>query len=413
MAALKLDTKKKPMVVVITGASAGVGRATAQAFAELGSSIGLVARGRDGLEAARRDVEARGGRGLVLPVDVSDAAAVESAATTLEQTFGPIDVWVNNAMLSVFSPVKEMSAEEYRRVTEVTYLGYVHGSLSALRRMLPRDRGIIIQVGSALAYRGIPLQSAYCAAKHAIQGFCDSLRCELIHDGSNVRLTMVQMPAMNTPQFGWVKSRLPRKGQPVPPIFQPEVAARAIVWAAFHDRREIDVGWPTVKAIVGNKFAPGWLDHYLAHMLRSPDDRRARGPHPPEQSLGTRPRRPRRAWGLRRSLATLELAALGRPAPPVDRTRWRRTGGAGRGTVLTKVPESIARRVAALAGAGKLIQNVQAMIAKSPPSLTQTLFTKGPGREPLFPSQGRAIPTQRWSSPLLVSCLSSDRNETS
>ncbi len=264
MAALKLDTKKKPMVVVITGASAGVGRATAQAFAELGSSIGLVARGRDGLEAARRDVEARGGRGLVLPVDVSDAAAVESAATTLEQTFGPIDVWINNAMLSVFSPVKEMSAEEYRRVTEVTYLGYVHGSLSALRRMLPRDRGIIIQVGSALAYRGIPLQSAYCAAKHAIQGFCDSLRCELIHDGSNVRLTMVQMPAMNTPQFGWVKSRLPRKGQPVPPIFQPEVAARAIVWAAFHDRCEIDVGWPTVEAIVGNKFAPGWLDHYLA-----------------------------------------------------------------------------------------------------------------------------------------------------
>src|SRR5271166_5593858 len=217
MAALKLDTKKKPMVVMITGASAGVGRATAQAFAELGSSIGLVARGRDGLEAARRDVEARGGRGLVLPVDVSDAAAVESAAATLEQTLGPIDVWVNNAMLSVFSPVKEMSAEEYRRVTEVTYLGCVHGSLSALRRMLPRDRGIIIQVGSALAYRGIPLQSAYCAAKHAIQGICDSLRCELIHDGSNVRLAMVQMPAMNTPQFGWVKSRLPRKGQPVPP----------------------------------------------------------------------------------------------------------------------------------------------------------------------------------------------------
>ena len=266
-----------------------------RAFAELGSSIGLLARGRDGLEAARRDVEALGGRGLVLPMDVSDAATrSRPPATTVEQTFGPVDVWVNNAMLSVFSPVKEMSAEEYRRVTEVTYLGYVHGSLSALRRMLPRDRGIIIQVGSALAYRGIPLQSAYCAAKHAIQGFCDSLRCELIHDGSNVRLTMVQMPAINTPQFGWVKSRLPRKGQPVPPIFQPEVAARAIVWAAFHDRREIDVGWPTVKAIVGNKFAPGWLDHYLARTcLRSPDDRRARGPHPPEQSLGTRPRRPR------------------------------------------------------------------------------------------------------------------------
>ncbi len=257
-------TRDKPLVVVITGASAGVGRATARAFAELGSSIGLVARGRDGLEAARHDIESQGGRGLVLPADVSDAEAVEAAAATVEQTFGPIDVWVNNAMLSVFSPVKEMRAEEYRRVTEVTYLGYVHGTLAALRRMLPRDQGVIIQVGSALAYRGIPLQSAYCAAKHAIQGFCDSLRCELIHDRSNVRLTMVQMPAMNTPQFGWVKSRLPRRGQPVPPIFQPEVAARAIVWAALHDRREIYVGWPTVEAIVGNKIAPGWLDHYLA-----------------------------------------------------------------------------------------------------------------------------------------------------
>jgi NAD(P)-dependent dehydrogenase (short-subunit alcohol dehydrogenase family) len=249
---------------VVTGASAGVGRTVARAFAEQGASIGLLARGRDGLEGARRDVEARGGRALVLPTDVADAEAVEAAAEAVEREFGPIDVWVNNAMLSVFSPVKQMRAEEYRRVTEVTYLGYVHGTLAALKRMLPRDRGIIVQVGSALAYRGIPLQSAYCAAKHAIQGFCDSLRCELIHDGSKVRLTMVQMPAMNTPQFGWVKSRLPRKGQPVPPIFQPEVAARAVVWAAAHDRREIYVGWPTVEAIVGNKIAPGWLDAYLA-----------------------------------------------------------------------------------------------------------------------------------------------------
>ncbi len=265
MAERRSDTRERPLVVAITGASAGVGRATAQAFAELGSSIGLIARGHDGLQAAQRDVEARGGRGLVLQADVSDAGAVDAAASAIERTYGPIDVWVNNAMLSVFSPIKQMRAEEYRRVTEVTYLGYVHGTLSALRRMLPRDRGIIIQVGSALAYRGIPLQSAYCAAKHAIQGFCDSLWCELIHDGSNVRLTMVQMPAMNTPQFGWVKSRLPRKGQPVPPIFQPEVAARAIVWAAYHDRREIYVGWPTVEAIVGNKIAPAWLDHYLAH----------------------------------------------------------------------------------------------------------------------------------------------------
>jgi hypothetical protein len=181
-------------------------------------------------------------------------------------------------MLSVFSPVRRMMAEEYRRVTEVTYLGVVHGTLAALRRMLPRDRGSIVQVGSALAYRGIPLQSAYCAAKHAVQGFCDSLRCELIHDGSHVRLTMVQMPALNTPQFGWVRSRLPRKAQPVPPIFQPEVAAEAVVFASQHDRREIQVGWPTVEAIVGDAVAPGWLDHYLARtcydaqMIDEPED---------------------------------------------------------------------------------------------------------------------------------------------
>jgi NAD(P)-dependent dehydrogenase (short-subunit alcohol dehydrogenase family) len=258
------DGKTQPQVVVITGASAGVGRATARAFGRLGASVGLLARGRDGLEGAKRDVEAAGGRALVLPTDVADADQVEAAAAAVEGAFGPIGVWVNNAMVSVFSPVKEMEPEEYRRVTEVTYLGTVYGTLAALRRMLPRDRGKVVQVGSALAYRGIPLQSAYCAAKHAIQGFCDSLRCELIHDGSHVSLTMVQMPALNTPQFGWVKSRLPRKAQPVPPIFQPEVAAEAIVWAAHSDRREIEVGWPTVEAVVGNKLAPGWLDHYLA-----------------------------------------------------------------------------------------------------------------------------------------------------
>jgi NAD(P)-dependent dehydrogenase (short-subunit alcohol dehydrogenase family) len=249
---------------VITGASAGVGRATVRAFARQGADIGLLARGRDGLEAARCEVEELGGRALTLPTDVSDPDQVEAAAVAVDRAFGPVDVWVNNAMLSVFSPVRQMKPEEYRRVTEVTYPGYVYGTLAALRRMMPRDQGIIIQVGSALAYRGIPLQSAYCAAKHAIQGFCDSLRAELIHDGSRVRLTMVQMPALNTPQFGWVKSRLPRKAQPVPPIFQPEVAAEAIVWAADHDRRELDVGWPTVEAIIGNKIAPGWLDHYLA-----------------------------------------------------------------------------------------------------------------------------------------------------
>ena len=255
---------RQPEVVVITGASAGVGRATVRAFAERGASIGLIARGREGLEAARQEVEDLGGKALVLPLDVSDADAVELAAAEVEKKLGPVDVWINNAMASVFSPVREMTAEEYRRVTEVTYLGYVYGTLAALRRMLPRDRGTIVQVGSALAYRGIPLQSAYCGAKHAIQGFCDSLRSELIHDGSRVHLTEVHLPAVNTPQFSWVKSRLPRKPQPVPPIFQPEVAAKAIVWAAHHDRREVWVGWPTVKAIAGNKIAPGYADRYLA-----------------------------------------------------------------------------------------------------------------------------------------------------
>jgi len=256
--------KKQPEVVVVTGASAGVGRATVRAFAKRGAHIGLIARGHDGLEAARREVEDLGGHALVLPLDVAEADLVELAAAQVEEELGPIDVWINNAMASVFSPVSEMTAEEYRRVTEVTYLGTVYGTLAALRRMLPRDRGTIVQVGSALAYRGIPLQSAYCAAKHAVQGFCDSLRSELLHDGSNVRLCMVQLPALNTPQFSWVKSRLPRKPQPVPPIFQPEVAARAILWAAHHGRREVYVGWPTVKAIVGNKLAPGVADRYLA-----------------------------------------------------------------------------------------------------------------------------------------------------
>ncbi len=256
----------KPRVVVVTGASAGVGRATVRAFAKKGARLGLIARGKDGLEGARRDVEEAGGKALVLPADVANADQVEAAAAAVEQTLGPIDVWVNDAMVSVFSPVKQMLPEEFKRVTEVTYLGYVYGTLSALRRMLPRDEGRIIQVGSALAYRGIPCQAAYCAAKHAIQGFCDSLRSELIHDGSHVRLTMIQLPALNTPQFSWVKSRLPRKPQPVPPIFQPEIAAEAIVWASEHYRREIYVGWPTVKAIVGNKIAPGYADHYLANM---------------------------------------------------------------------------------------------------------------------------------------------------
>lgn len=252
-------------IVVVTGASAGVGRATAHAFAREGAKIGLIARHAPALEDTRREIEEMGGTALALPCDVADAEAVEAAAARVEETFGPIDVWVNNAMASVFAEVEEIAPEEFKRVTEVTYLGAVYGTLAALKRMLPRNRGHIVQVGSALAYRGIPLQSAYCAAKHAMQGFCDSLRSELIHKKSRVRLTMVQMPALNTPQFNWVKSLLPNKAQPVPPIYQPEVAARAILWASRHDRREIWVGLPTLQAILGNKLFPGLLDHYLAH----------------------------------------------------------------------------------------------------------------------------------------------------
>jgi NAD(P)-dependent dehydrogenase (short-subunit alcohol dehydrogenase family) len=252
-------------IVVVTGASAGVGRAVVREFAREGADIGLLARGIDGLEAAKREVEAGGGRAVVVPTDVSQASQVAHAADIVERELGPIDVWVNNAMVSVFSPVKELQPDEVARVTEVTYLGVVYGTLEALKRMLPRDRGTIVQVGSALAYRGIPLQAAYCGAKHAIQGFTESLRCELLHDRSGVRVTMVQLPAMNTPQFDWVKSRLPRQPQPVPPIYEPEVAARAIRWAATHDgRREMSVGAPTAIAIWGNKIAAGLADRYLA-----------------------------------------------------------------------------------------------------------------------------------------------------
>lgn len=254
----------KPQTIVITGASAGIGRATVQMFARRGANIGLIARGLDGLKATAEEVETLGGKALILPYDVSDADGIEHAASEVEGTFGPIDVWINNAMLSVFSPIIEMKPDEFRRVTEVTYLGYVYGTLSALRRMLQRDRGTIIQVGSALAYRGIPFQSAYCAAKHAIKGFVDSLRSELIHDRSNVKVVMVQLPALNTPQFSWVKSRLPNKPQPLPPIFEPEVAAEAIVYLADHPRREMYVGMPTLKTIEANKFLSGFLDHYLA-----------------------------------------------------------------------------------------------------------------------------------------------------
>ncbi len=259
-----IDRKLHDKVVVITGASAGVGRATVRLFAQHGAHLGLLARGTDGLEAAGKEVEAMGRRALIVPVDVADAERVDRAAEQVETQLGPIDIWINNAMASVFSPIKETPAAEFKRVTEVTYLGYVYGTLAALRRMLPRDRGLILQVGSALAYRGIPLQASYCAAKHAVQGFTESLYSELIHDGSHVRATMVHLPAMNTPQFGWVKTRLPRKPQPVPPIFQPEVAARAILYAATHKRREIWLGFPTLLTILGNRLVPGYIDRYLA-----------------------------------------------------------------------------------------------------------------------------------------------------
>ncbi len=273
---------EKREVVVITGASAGVGRATARKFARNGARIGLLARGVDGLEGARREVEELGGKALVIQGDVVNPDQVEAAAAQVEAELGEIDIWVNNAMTSVFSPIREMTPEEFRRVTEVTYLGCVYGTLSALKRMLARDRGVIVQVGSALAYRGIPLQSAYCAAKHAVQGFCDSLRCELIHDNSAVRITMVQLPALNTPQFGWVKSRLPRKAQPVPPIFQPEVAAEAIYFAAHRPRREFYVGAPSVAVITGNKFVPGLFDRYLART--GYDSQQYDGPEDPDRA---------------------------------------------------------------------------------------------------------------------------------
>jgi short-subunit dehydrogenase len=254
-----------PRVVVVTGASAGVGRAIARAFGRRQASIGLLARDPARLERARGEIAALGGQALAIPTDVADADAVEAAAARVEERFGPIDVWVNNAMVSVFSPVRQMRAAEYRRVTEVTYLGAVYGTLAALERMLARDRGVIIQIGSALAYRAIPLQSAYCGAKHALQGFTESLRSELEHDGSRVRVTMLQLPAVNTPQFDWVKSRLPHRAQPVPPVFQPEVIAEAVVWVSEHEREEMYLGWPAVKAIVANRIAPRLLDRYLAH----------------------------------------------------------------------------------------------------------------------------------------------------
>ena len=251
-------------VIAITGASAGLGRSIAREFGKYGAKVALLARGEEGLEAARQEVEALGGEALIIPTDVGDAEQVDQAAQKVEAQWGPIDIWVNNAMNSVFSPIKKITPEEFRRVTEVTYLGQVYGTMAALKRMLPRDHGTIILVGSALAYRGIPLQSAYCGAKHGIQGFFESVRCELLHEKSNVHVGMVQLPAMNTTQFSLVKSRLPNKPRPMGTIYQPEIAAKAVVYAAQHHKREVFVGYPTWQTIVGNKVIPGWLDRYLA-----------------------------------------------------------------------------------------------------------------------------------------------------
>jgi NAD(P)-dependent dehydrogenase (short-subunit alcohol dehydrogenase family) len=271
-------------VVVVTGASAGVGRATARAFAEKGADVALIARGRDGLEGARREVEAFGRRALMFPFDITDAAQVERAANEIEERLGPIAVWVNDAMVSVFAPFLDTAPEEFRRVTEVTYLGCVYGTRAALSVMRPRGDGKIIQIGSALAYRSIPLQSAYCGAKAAIRAFTDALRCELAHDRVDVDVTMVQLPAVNTPQFDWVRSRLPRRPRPLGPVFQPEVAARAIVWAATHRCRELRVGGPALSAmILAAKVFPSFGDAYLArHGYASQQTDERRDPRAPD-----------------------------------------------------------------------------------------------------------------------------------
>ncbi|HVW13355.1 MAG TPA: SDR family oxidoreductase [Mucilaginibacter sp.] len=257
------DYDLKDKVVVITGASAGLGRALAREFAKQGATLALIARGRDGLNAAVKEARQAGCKAQAFPADVGDYEQVEAAANAIESKFGPIDIWINNAMVSVFGPLKQLESKDFRRVTDVTYLGQVYGTQAALKRMLPRDKGTIILAGSALAYRGIPLQSAYCGAKHGIHGFFESLRAELSHDKSNVNLSMVQLPAMNTTQFGFVKSYLPNKPKPMGRIYEPEVAARAIVEVAKNPRREAFVGYPTVETIVGNKLAPGYLDKYL------------------------------------------------------------------------------------------------------------------------------------------------------
>lgn len=277
-------------VVVVTGASAGVGRAIARAFAEGGYHVGLLARGTERLRETEAELAASGVRVCVVPTDAADATAVETTAARITEALGPIDVWVNNAMATIFAPAHEITPDEFRRGTEVTYLGVVNGTMAALRRMRPRNSGCVIQTGSALSYRAIPLQSVYCGTKYAIRGFTDSLRCEILHDRLNIQLTMVHLPAMNTPQFNWARNKMARRAQPVPPVYQPGVAARAFVFAARHPRREIWVGLPTVKAILANRIAPGLLDRYLAWAGYSGQlAREKQGPEAPDNLFASAP----------------------------------------------------------------------------------------------------------------------------
>lgn len=266
-------------VVVVTGASAGLGRAIVREFAKTKARIGLIARGAGRLEQARREVESAGGQALAIQADIAHASQVEEAAGRVERELGPIDIWVNNAVATVFAPFTGIEPDEFKRVTEVSYLGFVYGTMSALKRMKLRDRGTIVQVGSALSYRSIPLQSAYCGAKHAMIGFTDSIRSELLHDKSNIHVTVVHAPAMKTPLFRWCRSRMPNYAQPAAPAFKPEIAAQAIVWAAHHRKREVYVGWPTIAVIYGQKFVPGIADRYLA--MHGYDSQLSSEPRPP------------------------------------------------------------------------------------------------------------------------------------